>query len=235
MWKAEKKKWNKNNIEYYHGVNNLVGWFLYTIPKEINFPRYNMKCSGANVILRGIFLVVSCFPKHLMLYNWNLDCFSNSVRTKMISNLFVFEFAQDRLRGVVVHVLQVKLHFSSPNFKTKQLEKVWAFFRDCHPPPPPSTATAIRGYEAGKNYFPRGNNYYQFFILFYYICISPGPPYPLFCTVVRQATPKIFFWFVFGGQGRPQPFSLHLRPLFVLYIYLHIWRPRMYSLHVSSL
>ena len=37
-----------------------------------------MKCSGENVILRGIFHVVSCFPLHLMLYRGNLDCFSNS-------------------------------------------------------------------------------------------------------------------------------------------------------------
>ena len=29
-----------------------------TVPKEINFPQYNMKCSGKNVILRGIFHVV---------------------------------------------------------------------------------------------------------------------------------------------------------------------------------
>ena len=40
---------------------------LYTVPKEINFSRYDMKCSGENVILRGIFLVVSCSPLHFML------------------------------------------------------------------------------------------------------------------------------------------------------------------------
>ena len=38
-----------------------------TVPKEIDFPRYNMKCSGENVILRRIFHVVSCFPLHYML------------------------------------------------------------------------------------------------------------------------------------------------------------------------
>ena len=32
------------------------------VPKEINFPRYNMKCSAENVILRGIFHVMLCFP-----------------------------------------------------------------------------------------------------------------------------------------------------------------------------
>ena len=41
-------------------------------------PRYNMKCSRENVILRGIFNVVSGFPLHFMLYRENLDCFSNS-------------------------------------------------------------------------------------------------------------------------------------------------------------
>ena len=37
-----------------------------------------MKCSGENVILRGKFHVVSCFPLHFMLYRGNLYCFSNS-------------------------------------------------------------------------------------------------------------------------------------------------------------
>ena len=48
---------------------------VYTVPKEIDFPRYNMKCSGKNAILRGIFHVVSGFPLHFMLYHGNLDCF----------------------------------------------------------------------------------------------------------------------------------------------------------------
>ena len=38
-----------------------------------------MKCSGENVILRGIFHVVSCFPLHFMLYRENLNYFSYSV------------------------------------------------------------------------------------------------------------------------------------------------------------
>ena len=41
-----------------------------------DFPRYIMKCSGENVILRGIFHVVTGFPLHFMLYRGNLDCFS---------------------------------------------------------------------------------------------------------------------------------------------------------------
>ena len=49
-----------------------------TVSKVINFPRYNIICSGGNVIICGIFYVVSCFPLHFMLYRGNLDCFSNS-------------------------------------------------------------------------------------------------------------------------------------------------------------
>ena len=49
-----------------------------TVPKEIDFRRYNMKCSVENVILCGIFHVVSGFLLHFMLYRGNLDCFSNS-------------------------------------------------------------------------------------------------------------------------------------------------------------
>ena len=62
--------------------NNFYMFFLfscYTVRKIIDFPRYNMKCSGENVILHGIVHVVSGFPLHLMLYRGNLDCFSNKV------------------------------------------------------------------------------------------------------------------------------------------------------------
>ena len=38
-----------------------------------------MKCSGENVILRGIVHAVSGFPLHFMFYRGNLDCFSNRV------------------------------------------------------------------------------------------------------------------------------------------------------------
>ena len=34
---------------------------LYTVLKVIEFPRYNMKCSGENDILHGVFCVVSRF------------------------------------------------------------------------------------------------------------------------------------------------------------------------------
>ena len=64
--------------------NSRFLFFSYTVPKEIDFPRYNMKCSGENFILRGIFHVVSCFPLHFMLYRENLDYFSASVWWKII-------------------------------------------------------------------------------------------------------------------------------------------------------
>ena len=34
----------------------------YTVPKEIDFPQHNIKCSGENVTLHGIFHLRSCFP-----------------------------------------------------------------------------------------------------------------------------------------------------------------------------
>ena len=42
----------------------------------IDFPRYIMKCSGENLILRGIVHVVSGFPLHFMFYRRNLNCSS---------------------------------------------------------------------------------------------------------------------------------------------------------------
>ena len=63
-------------------VDSFWGWILfsrYTVPNVIHFQRYNMKCSGDNMILRGIVHEVSCFPLHFMLYPGNLDCFSDSV------------------------------------------------------------------------------------------------------------------------------------------------------------
>ena len=44
----------------------------YTVPKVIDFPRYNMKCSGEIVILRGIVHVVSGFTLNFMLYRGNI-------------------------------------------------------------------------------------------------------------------------------------------------------------------
>ena len=56
-----------------------ISGIVYTVPKIIDFPRYNMKCSGENVILRGIVHVASGFPLHFMFYRGKLDCFSNRV------------------------------------------------------------------------------------------------------------------------------------------------------------
>ena len=56
----------------------------YTVPKEIDFPRYNIKCSGENVILRGIFHVVSCVPLHFMLYRENFVYFLDSVEPVVV-------------------------------------------------------------------------------------------------------------------------------------------------------
>ena len=51
----------------------------YTVPEAIDFPRYNMKCSWENVILRRIFHVVSRFPPNFMLYRGNFGYFLDSV------------------------------------------------------------------------------------------------------------------------------------------------------------
>ena len=56
----------------------LVSRIAHTVLKVIDFPRYNMKFSGENVILRGIVYVVSRFPLHFMFYRRNLDHFSKS-------------------------------------------------------------------------------------------------------------------------------------------------------------
>ena len=54
-------------------------WILHC-PKGIHtFRDISWNVIGENVILRGIFHVVSCFPLHFMLYCGNLDCFSNSI------------------------------------------------------------------------------------------------------------------------------------------------------------
>ena len=54
---------------------------MYTVPKEIDFPQFNMKCSGENVILCGIFHVCRMMFSilHFMFYRGNLDYFSESV------------------------------------------------------------------------------------------------------------------------------------------------------------
>ena len=50
-----------------------------TVLKEIDFPRYNIKCSGEKVILPGIIHVVSSFLLHFILYRGNVDYVLDSV------------------------------------------------------------------------------------------------------------------------------------------------------------
>ena len=54
-------------------------YILCTVSKVFDFPRYDMKSSGENETLRGIFHVVSRFPLHFMIYRGNLDYFLDSV------------------------------------------------------------------------------------------------------------------------------------------------------------
>ena len=59
-------------------VTNRIGLYSradshYTVPKVIDFLRYNTKCSGENEILFGIFRVVSRFLLHFVVYFGNLD------------------------------------------------------------------------------------------------------------------------------------------------------------------
>ena len=57
------------NVQY-TGIYTVC--YIHTLPKVIDFPRYNMIYSGENVILRRIFHVVSCFLLHFILNceNW---------------------------------------------------------------------------------------------------------------------------------------------------------------------
>ena len=52
---------------------NALYCTMYAVPKVINIPRYNMKCCGEIMILRGIFCVESFFPLHFVLYHGNFD------------------------------------------------------------------------------------------------------------------------------------------------------------------
>ena len=63
-----------------------------TVPKIIDFPRYNMKCSKENVILRGIFHVASCFPLHFMLYRGYFYYFLDRAATAAFNFAFTVLF-----------------------------------------------------------------------------------------------------------------------------------------------
>ena len=53
--------------------------FSYTVPKVIDFPRYNTIYSGEN-IKYFVYCIVSSFPLHFVLYLGNLDVFLDSVQ-----------------------------------------------------------------------------------------------------------------------------------------------------------
>ena len=93
-----------------------------TVPKVIDFPRYNMKCSRENVILREIVHAVSRFPLHFMLYRENLDCFltvrgideqsEQSQQTKNRQQLYLVRYRYQYCMGTTVptkHILATKL------------------------------------------------------------------------------------------------------------------------------
>ena len=50
--------------------------YLCTVPKLIDFPRYNIKCSWENVILRGewyhVFLYISCYIAEIRITFWTV-------------------------------------------------------------------------------------------------------------------------------------------------------------------
>ena len=75
--------WNRKEECYLKHVQDklpsLREHWLYTVPKLIDFPQFNMKCSQGNVMLRGIFRAVSGFPLYFMLYRGNFDCISISL------------------------------------------------------------------------------------------------------------------------------------------------------------
>ena len=61
--RIERHNWLENQALSIFFKNYIDPWIdSSTVPKVIDFPRYNMKWSGENVILRGIFHVVSRFP-----------------------------------------------------------------------------------------------------------------------------------------------------------------------------
>ena len=87
-----------------YNVANLS--YVYAVPEVIDFPRYNMKSSGENLILRGIFHVQYCSFRfsstvHFMLYRGNLECFSNSGEYELTHRLREFVTKTSAL-GVLV-------------------------------------------------------------------------------------------------------------------------------------
>ena len=65
-----------------------------------------MKCSGENVIQRGIFHVVSCFPLHFMLYRGNLDYFLDSVHRPWLLGFLMKKYSSKVAHLVILARLQ---------------------------------------------------------------------------------------------------------------------------------
>ena len=67
-------------LVFVHRYRNFFS-IQYTVTKVVDFPRYNIKCCGENMILQYteyFMYVVSHFPIHFMLYRGNLDYFLDS-------------------------------------------------------------------------------------------------------------------------------------------------------------
>ena len=80
----------------------LVSRIAHTVLKVIDFPRYNMKFSGENVILRGIVYVVSRFPLHFMSCRRNLNFFYNSARQEETSMHIQYCTSKDKIRTLIL-------------------------------------------------------------------------------------------------------------------------------------
>ena len=74
---------NEPLIAYYFYATQSDLGELYNVPKVIDFPRINTKCSVENEILCRIFRVLSRFPLHFVLYlgyfNYFLDSFNSKI------------------------------------------------------------------------------------------------------------------------------------------------------------
>ena len=89
----------------------------YTVPKIINFPRYNMKCSGENVILLGIVYVVSRFPLHFMLYRAKFGVLFQQCRQRAIFLQYPVQVLQNKkFTRPLKHILFLLLHLQKPYF-----------------------------------------------------------------------------------------------------------------------
>ena len=72
-----------------------------------------MKCSAENVILRGIFNVLSCIPLHFMLYHGNLDYFSDSAQYRHLSTGTVCCHTADSICTSTVYIAYVQQYTST--------------------------------------------------------------------------------------------------------------------------